>query len=233
MYKLVLDRQVGMHNLHPKVAIVCAGNLETDNAIVNTLSTALQSRLIHFELKVDHEEWLDWANANGINHMVSSYINFKPDSLHKFKPDSPDSTFPCPRTWEFASKLLDHSSLDNELILQLLTGALGEGMAREFYGFTRIYKDLPSIQEIINNPEKTPIPAELSTMYAIAGSIASHADEDNLEALLKYVARLDDEFIIITIRQMVQRTPELKQHKAFLNLVKTKGVALIRLKDMY
>ncbi len=44
-YKLVLDRQIGMHNLHKRVAIVCAGNKATDKAIVNRLSTAMQSRM--------------------------------------------------------------------------------------------------------------------------------------------------------------------------------------------
>ena len=43
-YKLILDRMVGSHHLHKNVAIVGAGNLETDNAIVQPMSTALQSR---------------------------------------------------------------------------------------------------------------------------------------------------------------------------------------------
>ena len=40
-YKLVLDRQIGSHNLHKRVAIVCAGNKATDKAIVNRLSLSL------------------------------------------------------------------------------------------------------------------------------------------------------------------------------------------------
>ena len=47
-YKLVLDRMVGQYKLHPSVRIVCAGNLITDRAIVTELSTAMQSRMIHF-----------------------------------------------------------------------------------------------------------------------------------------------------------------------------------------
>lgn len=33
-YKLILDRKVGEHNLHPNTRIVCAGNRIQDNAIV-------------------------------------------------------------------------------------------------------------------------------------------------------------------------------------------------------
>ena len=38
-YKLILDRMVGSYHLHKNVAIVCAGNLETDNGIVNPMPT--------------------------------------------------------------------------------------------------------------------------------------------------------------------------------------------------
>ena len=57
-YKLVLDRQVGIHNLHPYCAVVAAGNLATDKAIVNSLSTAMQSRVIHLEMQVNFDQWL-------------------------------------------------------------------------------------------------------------------------------------------------------------------------------
>ncbi|PDO90562.1 ATPase AAA, partial [Burkholderia mallei] len=39
-YKLILDREVGNHKLHDKCFIIAAGNLDTDNAITNTMSSA-------------------------------------------------------------------------------------------------------------------------------------------------------------------------------------------------
>ena len=69
-YKLVLDRMVGIYHLHKNVAIACAGNLETDNAIVQPMSTALQSRLVHLELVVDVKEWLDLYN-----HVIQSDLD--------------------------------------------------------------------------------------------------------------------------------------------------------------
>ena len=39
-YKLILDRMVGNHHLHNNLRIVCAGNLATDNAVVEDLSSA-------------------------------------------------------------------------------------------------------------------------------------------------------------------------------------------------
>jgi hypothetical protein len=95
-YKLVLDRMVGKYHLHKNVAIVCAGNKATDGAIVNRMSTAMQSRLIHLELDVDVKPWLAWASENLIDYRVVSYIESHPDHLHQFDPAHNDKTFACP-----------------------------------------------------------------------------------------------------------------------------------------
>ena len=105
-YKLVLDRKVGMHNLHPGVFMMAAGNLMTDKAIVNRISTAMQSRMIHCEIAVDKDVWIKWADAHDIDHRVKSFIQFKPNGLHMFDPQHNEETFPCPRTWEFVSRLI-------------------------------------------------------------------------------------------------------------------------------
>lgn len=97
MYKLILDRKVGNYDLHPAVAMAAAGNLETDNAIVEEMSTALKSRMAHLTLMLDNRKWLDWATNAGVDYRITSYINFKPNSLYEFNPDSEDDTYACPR----------------------------------------------------------------------------------------------------------------------------------------
>ena len=69
-YRLILDRQVGQYTLHPDCYIVGAGNLATDKAIVNRMSTALQSRMAHLELQLDHNSWYEWAEDNDIDHRI-------------------------------------------------------------------------------------------------------------------------------------------------------------------
>ena len=189
-YKLVLDRMVGLHKLHPNVVIMCAGNLQTDNAIVNRLSTAMQSRLIHMELGVDYRAWMDWAHQNDIDYRITSYIEFKPDSLYRFSPEHNDKTFACPRTWEFTSRLIKGWKTIEHSKLALLAGTISEGVAREFIGFIKVFDELPKIRDIIEKPTVIPVPNEPSVKYAIAGSISAHMDEDNAENLMKYVMRL-------------------------------------------
>ena len=211
-YKLTLDRMVGTHHLHKNVAIVCAGNKETDGAIVQPMSTALQSRLVHMELSPDIQEWLDWAAQTGIDPRITSYINFKPSQLYTFTPDHTDKTYACPRTWEFADRILKVSGFSEPTLLPLLAGTVSEGVAREFMGFCRIHENLPKLEAILKNPKGLAIPDEPSILFALTGSLSHHITEDTSDAVLTYVTRLPIEFQVICIRETVHRNRKLLGH---------------------
>jgi len=205
-FKLILDRQVGMHNLHPKVAIVAAGNLKSDKAGVSKMSTALQSRMAHFELEMDHESWIDWANQNEVDHRIISYINFNPKHLHNFNPNHTDYTFACPRTWEFLSNIIKNEETLDPNNLNIYSSVIGEGVAREFYAYTQIFEDLPTIKEIIANPFNASIGNEKSAKFAITGLVSSKMTKSNSEKLMQYLNRLPVEFQIICMKGLAKRT---------------------------
>lgn len=208
-YKVILDRMVGTWHIHKNVAMVCAGNLETDNAIVQPMSTAMQSRLVHLELIVDHKEWVDHAASEGWDRRITSHISFKPGNLFTFKPDHTDHTYGCPRTWEFTNRLMQVVDPDSPEFLPLLAGTLSEGLAREFITFCKIEATLPKMVDLIAKPESTPVPVETSVLFALTGSIAHNATKDNIEPLMKYVNRMPVEFQVVCLRGAVRRNKAL------------------------
>ena len=223
-YKVILDRMVGNHKLHKNVAIVAAGNLESDNAIVQPMSTALQSRMAHLELVVDAKEWVDWASSNGVDHRITSYINFRPDALYTFSPDHTDKTYASPRTWEFANRVLQVAEAGSSEALPMLSGTISEGVAREFLGFCKIHMNLPKMAEIIANPTGIKVPDEPSILFAMTGAIGNNANKDNIGALMKFILRLPVEFQVVTLRETIRRNKELIQHEAVKEWV-TKSAA--------
>ena len=226
-YKLVLDRMVGLHNLHKNVAIVCAGNLETDNAIVNPMSTAMQSRLVHLELVSDVVEFTDWCAANNIDHRISDYVRFKPGNVYSFSPDHTDHTYACGRTWEFANRILGVTTgLDDPDLLPMLTGAISEGVAREFLGFCKIYQDLPKPREIEMSPDTVKVPDEPSILYALTGSISHNATKDNFGQFMKFITRLPVEFQVVTLRETVRRNKSMMGHPAVQKWVTESAASL-------
>jgi hypothetical protein len=218
-YKLVLDRQIGAHNLHKRVAIVCAGNKSTDKAIVNRLSTAMQSRMIHLNLMVDPESWLDWANASDIDHRVISFIKFRPELLHKFNPSHADDTFASPRTWEFLSKIIKDKPKFTRTDHAVLVGTVGEGPATEFRAFSEVYKDLPTIEDMIENPTLVNIPREPGHQYAMTTLISHHANDDTIESLMIVTKKLPIEFQVVVLKDIYAIAPELKTNPVITSWV--------------
>jgi len=211
-YKLVLDRQIGAHDIHKRVAIVCAGNKATDKAIVNRLSTAMQSRMIHLNLMVDTASWLDWGNSNGIDHRVISFIKYRPELLHKFNPNHSDDTFASPRTWEFLSKIIKGKETFNRTDHAVLVGTVGEGAATEFRAFCAVYKDLPDIETMIKHPEIIKIPKEPGHQYAITTLISHNASSDTVKPLMIITLHVPVEFQVVVLKDIYALKPELKTH---------------------
>lgn len=213
-YKLILDRMVGSHHLHKNVAIVAAGNLETDNAIVQPMSTALQSRLVHLELNIDPQEWINWATSKQVDYRITAFINFKPGMLYTFKPDHTDKTYACPRTWIFANRVMSKVDQENPILLPMLAGTLSEGVAREFLTFCKIFNKLPTIPAIMANPKGIAVPDEPSILYALTGSIAHNASDKNIDSLMEFLTRLPMEFQVVCLRDMRNRYPNFSNMPA-------------------
>ena len=141
-YRLVLDHEVGGHKLHERCVIACAGNKSSDNAIVNKLSTALLSRVVHINMEVNFEDWLNnVAIPEQYDERIIAFLNMYPEKLMVFDPEKDDQTFACPRTWEFANKLIKDKELKGYLPI-LLGGAINPDIASEFVQLQKSSRNL-------------------------------------------------------------------------------------------
>ena len=198
-YKLILDRAVGQYALHPNVYMCVAGNLASDRAIVNRMPTPLQSRLVHFQLDVDVDAWLVWAEQNGIDDRIMAFMRFSPDSLQAFKPDSPENTYPCPRTWHMASRIL---AVSKNIDTELLSGVVGQGAALEFTTFTEMFDKLPSLDDIIKSPQRAPMVDEPSITHVLFSLLIKKIDAINANAVVTYASRYAVEYQFYLFQQL-------------------------------
>ena len=214
-YKLVLDRQVGQHNLHPNVAIMAAGNKATDRAIVNPISTALQSRMVHLELELDFDEWLmDVALKQNYDKRIIAFLSQYPSKLMDFKPDHHDKTFCCPRTWEFMNKLVSGKSMPDDKA-PLYAGTITSGVAVELIQFTKVFNSMVKVEDILRDPENTLLPGDNATRWAVISSMMEKISEKTFGNLAIYANRFPLDFRILFFRSTMVRNAELRKHPAF------------------
>lgn len=215
-YKLILDRQVGQHDLHENVGIVLAGNLSTDRAITTSLSTAMQSRLVHLEMQIDFNQWLeDVAFKEDYDSRIIAYLNYKPSQLMDFRPEHQEKTFCCPRTWEFMNRLIKHKGTVSEKDAALYAGVLTSGVAVDFIQFTKVFDSMVSIKDILEDPKSCPIPGDISTRWAVISHMMEKVTEDNFSDLCTYANRFDATFRILFYRSVMARQSHLRSHEAF------------------
>lgn len=226
-YRIALDREIGNHKLHSHVAIAAAGNKSTDKAVVNRMSTALQSRMIHLSIEPDLPSWIEWANKNGIDYRITSFLEFRPDLLHKFDPNHNDLTFPCSRTWEFASRLLKNKELTKSN-LPLIAGTIGEGAAMELRAFLDLYSKLPKFSQLISGTHRIKEDEEPSIYYALTGMLAENLSNENIAEGIKVVNQLPPEFQLMCMRTAISKKRVTMQPKAVQDWAKDKGKQLFR-----
>ncbi len=208
-YKLILDRQVGNHKLHPKCFMVAAGNLQTDGAVVTPMSTALQSRMVHLEVFLPHEAWLKWAIKNDIDSIITTFMEYKPSLLNSFDPKHNDYTYACGRTWEQLSKLRKVGILGDMRALE--EGCLGAGVAAEFRAFCEYYTQIPTIKQIMADPLNTEVFTG-GLGFAVTGSIGDALSAQNADVLMQYINRMSPEYQIVAVRKAYMTQPDILEN---------------------
>lgn len=214
-YKLILDRMTGLHHLHPNVAIALAGNLDTDRAITNSLSTAMQSRVVHIELEVSHQEWLeDVALKERYDDRVIAFLGFAEKHLMDFRPDHDEKTFCCPRTWEFMNRLVKDKPVTPDKTA-LYAGTITSGVAAEFVAFCQLKDELVTIKQVLADPEGADVPQEAQRKWIVTTHLMSKVTDENFGDLCTYVNRMDLSFRVLFFRGVMVQHPELRSHPQF------------------
>jgi len=192
-YQLILNRRVGTYKLPDGVDIVAAGNRDSDKGVTFRMPAPLANRFIHLEMKVDFEDWQDWATANKIHPDVVGYVGFAKQDLYDFDPKSSSKSFATPRSWTFVSDLLQEEDVDNETLTNLIAGAVGDGLAVKFMAHRKIAGKLPRADDILDGKVDKLEVEEVSAMYSLTVSLCYELKERSDKGAKDWV-KMSDRF---------------------------------------
>jgi len=176
-YQLVLNRRVGTYILPKGVSIVAAGNRETDKGVTYRMPAPLANRFLHLEVKVSFDDWQEWAIKNKIHEQVVGYVGYQKKDLYDFDPRSSSRSFATPRSWSFVSDLLEDNDLQEATLTDLVSGAIGEGLAVKFMAHRKIANQLPRAEDVLSGKVTKLNIKEISAMYSLTISMCYELQE--------------------------------------------------------
>ena len=211
-YQLILNRRIGKYKLPDNVVMVAAGNRESDKGVTYRMPTPLANRFVHLEMRVDFPVWQEWAVSNGIHKDVVGYLSFAKQDLYDFDAKSASRSFATPRSWTFVSEVLAEGD-DDDTTMNLIAGAVGEGLAVKFMAHRKIAGKMPKPEDILSGKVKDLQIKEVSAMYSLVISMCYelkgaierkipdkefHAMSDNFFAYM--MANFETELVVMGAR---------------------------------
>jgi hypothetical protein len=170
-YQLVLNRKVGAYELPDNVVLVAAGNRESDKGVTYRMPAPLANRFVHLEMTVDWDDWFEWSVDNQIHKDVVGFLTFSKKDLYDFDPKSSSRAFATPRSWSFVSELLTDDDVDNDTLMNLVCGSVGEGLASKFMAHRKHASKLPNPSDILSGKVKKLDTKEISAQYSLVISL--------------------------------------------------------------
>ena len=219
-YQLILDRKIGEYELPVGWAIVAAGNRDGDRGVTYRMPSPLANRFVHFEMEVDVNDWRLWAYKKGLDSRIISYVSFKNEHLFTFDPKSDAKSFATPRSWEYVDSVLK-SAIEKELLLDVLSGAVGGEVAVGFLSFAKVMDKLPDIKGILETGEGD-YSDEVDVLYALSSGLVSHVlkDESRVDNLLSYTLGLKSEFAVLIVQDLQRNGVKMEHSIVFKEWVR-------------
>jgi MoxR-like ATPase len=226
-YSLLLERRLGEHALPPGTWVVAAGNRMQDRALIRALSSALVNRVAILHVRVDLQEWLDWAERHGVRPEIRGFVQHMPEALMRPVPGEP-VPFSTPRAWTLLSRALDLAE-KNGILTRSLRRALAFARlsAEDAAVFCALAEEsigpLRPLEEYIGNPRILPESeaARWFILYCIRQQIQDGKLTDLAPGQLnRFLASLPDEHQLTLITNLVERWGNLGAEEAMFDLLK-------------
>lgn len=233
-YKIILDRMVGKHKLHPNVRIIAASNGTLNSAADNKLVAPLKSRFTHINMEINLNEFKtyveDQVSLGRWNPLLLGFISFKPEHIINYDVNTINdvTTYSSPRTLHMLSDLINAGLLNNsaEFYEPMVIGTIGESAGNDFNAYVGIYKQLPNIQDIIKDPENCPMPESVGAQWALSTLLLQGITPNTTNEFARYIDRVTNEDIKVVIyRTLLRKCPQITQEP----LVQ-KSMGLLKLK---
>jgi hypothetical protein len=225
-YGIIQERRIGSWKMPDGWVAMASGNNVADRAAAQRMSSALANRFNVQVVKPDLTSWLEQYAIENVDHRGVAFLRFRPALFSVMPGESvgsngtgltvgkDETAFPSARSWTNAFQFIDEAP---SMRRKIFAGYVGPAAADEFEAFWRVYSNMVSFDQIINDPKGAPIPsaAQPDVQYAVAGMLGNLMTPKNSAPIFEYLKRLPTEYQIIVAQTACKREPSLKVAKGY------------------
>ena len=205
------EYRVGDFELPLSSVVVCAGNRMSDRSGTNQMPMHLKDRLTTIEIEPNLEDFASYMFSKGKDNRVVSWVRFQPEFLHKFDRDA--NAFPTPRSLERVSDILSWKDIDDDTMYHAISCQIGETASASLVTHLNIHEKCPDLDQIVKSPDTVEVPTDIAIQYATVSGLVNKVNNDNMGAILRFVGRIDGEFVAFFIKDSVSKNRDLLQNK--------------------
>ena len=229
--QIILAYKLGKYVIHPEVRFVMATNRAgdksgADHGVLETIKG--RSMVIPMDSSV--AAWCGWATKNpmpdGNDHPheaigFARWVDSKSEPLFDFTPTKDVEINSCsPRNLTRLGMFVrEYGEMKKDVPLAVMHGCIGPVMGTKFKGFLKVVKKLPTIKQIVDDPQGTKVPGDINLLYPLVGYLASKATPKNMKEVVDYVLRLPDEYRVVFSRDLLVNFPGAPNNTEYGRLV--------------
>lgn len=195
LLRVVHERVVGDLVLGPGVRMIAAANPADIATGGWDLTAPLANRFLHLDWTIEPEivtagllgRWprartltldADWTSPLGSSAaVIAGFLSARPDLVHRrpVEAERAGRAWPSPRTWEMVNRILavtDSGEIDEEIVIALIAGLVGDGAAIEFTQYRRDL-DLPNPEALLRSPGSYQRPDRDDQVHAIVAAVTA------------------------------------------------------------
>jgi hypothetical protein len=200
----------------PDCVVQCALTNDVGQGCIDqSLNEALKTR---WETIVNVESHVDDTVVYGMARQWPSdelaFLRNAPDALHDWKPSKtmqPGGA--TPRGWDYVGQWINDGVDDPEVI----AGCVGKDRATQYLAFRDLRKELPDVDEVLLNPERSPVPENPSARLLISMALASKMTAGNFGQCLTYLKRLPKMLRVFAIKDAFKAEAARRDAKTLPN----------------
>lgn len=244
LLRLILERKAGSVTLHPETRVVAACNPPEQAPAGFELSAPLMGRMSVINFRPNDDEVIEHLRTLGSDDdsaspmdkavrdeamLFAAVANATPELLQIEIPKTcinGGQPWASPRSCERmirARAAATVAGIDplSDAVYALTAGSMGERAAITYSGVVKMITKLPSVDEIVADPEKCRCPVDKSEQVAALGLMPRIAQK-NLWAAYIYTLRLKPEFALAAHKSLV---PMAKYQPALTDPLTKSGIA--------